>query len=346
VSVPTREPAASIKDSDRTDRARPPAAAARVLVVIVNYRSASLAIDCLASIEPEMVAHPNASVVVTDNESGDDSIPVLEAAVRDRGWAGWAEIRALGHNGGFAFGNNGAIAPALASPEPPDYVWLLNPDTVARPGAMAELIAFLHARPDVGMAGSRLEDPDGTPQMSAFRFPSILGELDQGARLGPLHRLLSRWTAHPTVGAEPRAVDWVAGASLMVRREVFDSVGLLDDGFFMYYEEVDFCLRAARAGWPCWYVPSSRVVHLVGQSSGVTDPSKRRNRVPGYWFEARKRYFLKNHGKTGTTLANLAWTAGAISFKARNTIQRKPDDSPQGYFRDFVRHNFSPMRPR
>ncbi len=77
----------------------------------------------------------------------------------------------------------------------------------------------------------------------------------------------------------------------MVRREVFDAVGLLDDGYFMYFEEVDFCLKASRAGWPCWYVPASRVVHLVGQSSGVTDASPAAKRRPRYWFDARTRYF-------------------------------------------------------
>lgn len=323
-----------------------PATTPSVLIVIVNYRSAEVAIDCLASLEPEVLAHPGARVVVTDNESGDDSVARLEAAARDRGWGGWVEVRPLGRNGGFAAGNNAAIAPALASETPPRYLWLLNPDTVVRPGALANLVAFMEARPDVGLAGSRLEDLDGTRQRSAFRFPSILGELDLGARLGPLHRILSGWTAHPTVGDQPRAVDWVAGASLMIRREVFEAIGLLDDGFFMYYEEVDFCLRARKAGWPCWYIPSSRVAHLVGYSSGVTDRLRKAQRLPAYWFEARRRYFLRNHGRARTMLADLAWAAGTLSFRARNLIQRKSDASPERHFRDFVRHNFFPARPR
>jgi N-acetylglucosaminyl-diphospho-decaprenol L-rhamnosyltransferase len=328
--------------------ARPTSATAApsLLIVIVNYRTPGLTIDCLASLEPEVAANPGARVVVADNESGDDSLDRLGAAILDRGWSGWAEARPVGSNRGFAAGNNAAIAPALASSCPPRYVWLLNPDTVARPGALTALVGFMEARPDVGLAGSRLEEPDGSRQLSAFRFPSILGELDLGARFWPLHRLVARWTDHPAVDDRPKMVDWASGASLFVRREVFEAIGLLDDGYFMYFEEVDFCLRARQAGWPCWYVPTSRVVHLVGQSSGAFNKEHRTKRLPGYWYESRSRYFVRNHGRAKAAVADLAWTLGALSFRARNLIQRKPDATPDKQFRDFVRHNFFPARMR
>ena len=335
-------------DADRSPSTSPATRiqAASVLIVIVNYRTAGLTVDCLASLEPELRDWPQASVVVTDNDSGDDSVRLLETTIHDRGWGRWAQVRPLGRNGGFAFGNNGAIAPALASGAPPDYVWLLNPDTVVRPGALRELVAFLDAHPEAGLAGSRLEDPDGTRQVSSFRFPSILGELDHGSRFGPFRRFVARWAGHPSVGDDSQAVDWVAGASLLVRRAVFEDVGLLDDGFFMYFEEVDFCRRALQGGWSCWYVPASRVVHLVGQASGVTDRTQTLKRVPGYWFEARRRYFLRNHGRFRTLIADVAWSAGALSFFARNLIQRKPSDMPDRFFQDFLRHNFVPTRSR
>lgn len=315
-----------------------------ILVVIVNYRGAGLVIDCLGSLEPEVASRPGTRVVVTDNASGDDSVAVLESAIRDRGWSAWAEVRPLGRNGGFAFGNNAAIGPALESATPPRFLWLLNPDTVVRPGALAALADFLEARPEVGLAGSRLEEPDGTPQRSAFRFPSVLGELEAGLRLGLATRLLARWASAPPVPEAGCRVDWVAGASLMVRREVFEAVGLLDEAYFMYYEEVDFCLRAARAGWPCWYVPGSRVVHLVGQSSGVTGLEPVRKRRPAYWFQARRRYFRKNHGAARTLLADLAWASAFASYRLRRAVQRKPDRDPDRLLRDFVRHNFLPAR--
>jgi len=198
----------------------------------------------------------------------------------------------------------------------------------------------MEAHPEVGLAGSRLEEPDGTPQRSAFRFPSILGELEGGLRFGPVSRLLANWVMAPPVLEEQGPVDWVAGASLIIRREVFESIGLLDERYFMYFEEVDFCLRARRSGWPCWYVPQSRVVHLVGQSSGVTDPRAIRRRLPAYWFHSRRHYFLANHGRAKTFLANLAWAGAFATYRVRQALQRKPDRDPDRMLRDFLRYNF------
>ena len=110
---------------------------AMLLIVIVNYRTASLVVECLASLEGEVRAMAGVHVVVTDNASGDGSVERLRQEVRDRGWEGWATIQPLGRNGGFAWGNNEAIRPALASATPPRYVLLLNPDTIVRPGCPA-----------------------------------------------------------------------------------------------------------------------------------------------------------------------------------------------------------------
>ena len=134
----------------------------------------------------------------------------------------------------------------------------------------AALVEFMNDHPKVGIAGSRLENPNGTPQCSAFRFHSVLSELEGGLRLGIVSRLLRNRVVAPPVSDEQHETDWVAGASMIVRHGVFADIGLMDEGYFLYFEEVDFCLRAHRAGWHCWYVPASRVVHLVGQSSGVT----------------------------------------------------------------------------
>lgn len=325
---PNREPPVS--------RFEPQSAAAStsLLVVIVNYRTADLTIDCLTSLEPQVAGRPGTQVVVVDNASGDDSVDRLSQAVRQRNWGAWAAIQPINRNGGFAAGNNAAIQPALAAPNPPAFLLLLNPDTVVRPGALQKLLEFMQAHPGVGIAGSRLEDPDGQPQRSAFRFPSILGELEAGVRLGLLTRLLSRWVVAPPVPCGPCPTDWVSGACLITRREVFEQVGLMDEGYFMYYEEVDFCRRAARVGWSIWYVPEARVVHLVGQSSGITS----RRRRPSYWFDSRRRYFRTHLGRFGATLADLAFATGFATYRLRRAIQRKPDTDPPGLLLDFVRH--------
>lgn len=318
-----------------------------MLVVIVNYRTARLTVDCLESLAPE-VGPASARVVVTDNASGDGSVAVLNRAVESNGWADWASVAPLGRNGGFAFGNNAAIRPALRSADPPRYVLLLNPDTVVRPGALKALVDFMDGRPAVGIAGSRLEGPDGSPQFSAFRFPSVFSELEGGLRLGLVTRLLSRWRMAPPISEVASPTPCVAGASMMIRREVFDAVGLLDEGYFMYFEEIDFCRRALRAGWPCWYVPESRVVHLVGQSSGITDVKTPLKRLPAYWFEARRRYFLTHHGRLGKFLADLAWASGFAAYRLRGALGLKTlhVDPPLALW-DFIHHNFIPaLGPR
>ena len=315
----------------------------RLLIVIVNYRTAQLTIDCLRSLAPEMASLPAGTrVVVTDNASPDDSVAQLTAAVHDNGWGDWATVRPLPRNGGFARGNNEAIRPALQSDDPPAYVLLLNPDTVVRPAAVTALLEFMDAHPEAGIAGSRLEEPDGRPQRSAFRFPGILSELETGLRLAAVSRVLKKFVVAPAPPQEACEVDWVAGASMMIRRAVFDAVGLLDEKYFMYYEEVDFCLRAKRAGWPCWYVPASRVVHLVGQSSGVTDEKKPKKRRPAYWFESRRRYFLLHRGRIGTFLADTFWVIGHALYTATAPARRKPANDPDRLLRDFLRHNFFP----
>ncbi|HEY9693948.1 MAG TPA: glycosyltransferase family 2 protein [Oculatellaceae cyanobacterium] len=311
----------------------------QLLVVIVNYRTPSLTIDCLRSLVDEVKSLSGIDVVVADNASGDESVEQIAEAIATENWDSWASLMPLQCNGGFAFGNNAVIRPALNSPNPPPYFLLLNPDTIVYPGALQALMDFMDKNPEVGMAGSRLEDLDGTPQESAFRFPTVFSELDSGLRLGVVSKLLSKWMIAPPISAQPCKTDWVAGASMIVRREVFEAVGLLDEEYFMYYEEMDFCLQANKHGWSCWYVPESRVVHLVGQSSGVTDNKRPPKRRPQYWFDSRQRYFLKNYGWLYTALADAFWTFGFALWTLRRGVQGKPDRDPPKFLSDFLRNS-------
>jgi GT2 family glycosyltransferase len=197
-------------------------------------------------------------------------------------------------------------------------------------------------RAEAGLAGSRLEDPDGSPQNSAFHFPSLASTLEGQLRFGPLSRRLAGRVGAIDAAEEAHRADWLAGASLLVRREVFDAVGPLDAGYFMYFEETDFCLAAARAGFECWYVPDSRVVHLVGQASGVTAkttdarPAKRR---PTYWFDSRQRYFVKNHGRLYAAASDAVWILGHAFWRTRLFLTRQPYRDSPGLLPDFIRHS-------
>lgn len=302
-------------------------------MIVVNYRTAELTAGCLRSLAGESVGR----IVVVDNASNDGSAEVLRDACRVAG----AEFLPLAVNGGFACGNNAALRTILVSSTPPDYVLLLNPDTVVRPGAVAALTGFLDTQPRAGIVGSRLEDPDGTPQRSAFRFPTVASEFENGVRLGVVSRVLTRRVVAPPPRDEVHRCDWVSGASLMVRREVFSKIGLLDEGYFLYFEEVDFCRRAAAAGWQCWHVPTSRVVHLVSASTGL-DGGGPKKRTPAYWFASRRRYWAKHFRRRDAVLADVLWAAGRASWRLRRPLQRKPDPDAPHLLADFIRHYLSP----
>jgi len=311
-----------------------------ILVVIVNYRAAHLVVDCLASLASERQQQPDLRAVVVDNPGGDDSVGVLEEAIRSRGWQEWAELRPMPRNGGFAYGVNAGVQPALRGPKPPDAFLLLNPDTYARPGAITALVDYLKQHPEAGMVGSRLEDADGTVQHSRFRFPSLASELDNGLNLGFVHCLLRRWNTCPPLVDTPHEIDWLSGACMLIRREVFERTGPFDEEYFLYFEELDFVRRAANLGFRSWYVPASRVVHLVGQSTGVTVRDRRPGRVPEYWFASRSRYFRKHHGRFGKFVIDVAFASGRALSLLLRWLRRRPNQAPPHFWIDFVRYNF------
>lgn len=309
-----------------------------LLVVIVNYRTAALTIDCLRSLVSEVQSLPGTRVVVVDNASGDRSAETISAAIVAEGWD-WATVLPSEHNGGYAYGNNLAIRPALQTTHPPAYFLLLNPDTQVRPGALKALVEFIEPRPEVGIVGSSFEEPDGTVWPIAFRFPSVLSELDGGLRFSLVSKLLSRWIVAQPMTNQPQQVDWLPGASMMIRRQVFDSLGLMDEEYFLYYEETDFCLQAKRAGWSCWYVPQSRVMHIGGQSTRLTGKGADLKRLPQYLFDSRRRYFVKNHGILYAALVDLVWTTGFALWRLRRIVQQKPDTDPPYLLFDSLRNS-------
>jgi N-acetylglucosaminyl-diphospho-decaprenol L-rhamnosyltransferase len=310
-----------------------------LLIVIVNYKTPGLTIDCLRSLEPELAAVPSTRVVVTDNLSGGDSVQQIGAAIAANNWGSWATLMPLPRNGGFAYGNNEGIRPALESSDPPRYVWLLNPDTLVKPGAVRAMIDFLDANPKVGIAGTRVINEDESVRRSAFRFHTAASELEGGLRLGVVTKLLSDKVVAQPIPTTACEVDWVSGASMFVRREVFKDVGLLDESYFMYFEETDFCLRARRKGWTCWYVPTASIVHLVGQASGVTGTKKNAKRRPRYWFDSRRHYFMSNHGPMTVLAADVAWATSFALSSVWRRLMFKPRTDPPLLWWDFVRHS-------
>jgi N-acetylglucosaminyl-diphospho-decaprenol L-rhamnosyltransferase len=271
----------------------------RLSIVIVTFNSAAEIDACLASLAVH-AASVDFETLVIDNASSDGTA----AAVRAR----WPGVRVLdaGRNLGFAGGSNLGIRQTAR-----ELILLLNPDTVVRPGALEALVAALDARPDAAVAGPRLIDGDGRPELSFGRMISPIAELRQKLLVKGNDRgmpLVAKYVGRIT--NRPRDVGWVSGACLLVRRADAEAVGLLDERYFMYAEDVDFCAAIRARGRAVVFVPASQVVHLRGRSvvsrPRATEMAYRRSQLAFYakhhpgWAPVLRAY-LKLRGRLPDT---------------------------------------------
>ena len=314
----------------------------KLLVVIVNYRTPGLALACLRSLEKVVHAGLDVSAVVIDNCSGDDSAEILQQGLAQMDLPVPATFMQSARNGGFAYGNNEVLRQCFLplTGAAADVVWLLNPDTYLKEGNIQPLLEFMQANPQVGIVGSKVEDEDGTVRRSAFRKPSIFSEVDSALAFGPVSRLLKRFQVAPEPSPVPVSVDWVSGASLFIRAEVVRCTGLMDENYFMYFEETDYCLAAQAQGYQVWYWPDFSVVHLVGQASGVTGAARMLKRRPKYWFDSRAYFFHKNFGGLYLHMANLAWLLCYPLGRLWQWLRRKPCEDPPRLWWDFLRYYY------
>ena len=271
-----------------------PASGPTIGVVVVSYNTRELLRACLDSLRGCTLP---LRIVVVDGASRDGSAAMVRAAFPE------VELIALDTNAGFAAGTNlglrrflGPAYNAKTQSPGPDYVLLLNPDTVVHPGALEVLAAFLEAHPRVGAVGPRLLNPDGSLQPAAFRFPTLtltlLDLFPPGEALPG--RLYGSWWhgRYPQErgGSAPFPIDHPLGACIMARRAVVEQVGLLDEGFFMYAEEVDWCYRIRQAGWAIWQVPAARVTHVGGAAT-----RQFRHQMLVALYQSRLRFFRKHY---------------------------------------------------
>jgi N-acetylglucosaminyl-diphospho-decaprenol L-rhamnosyltransferase len=270
-------------------------------VSIVNTGSRELLLACL-----ESLAGTDVEIVVLDNASEDGSV----AAVRER----FPDVRVIaqGYRAGFGANHNTVIRATTGR-----YVYVLNEDTTAGDWGFAELTAYLDDHPRVAALGPRVVYPDGRLQDSAWRFPTPLVSMLSLATLGRLGVTQSR-------GDTPRSVDWVMGAAIMLRREALEEVGLFDENFFLYSEEVDLQARLRHAGWEVHYFPEVTIVHHESQFSADI-PERRINEM----WRSRHRYWRKHHSAAGARIASLA-TGAQYATRALVSPVVKPADPGLG----------------
>ena len=308
-------------------------------IIIVNHETPALVLDCLRSLRPQVEGHPERRVVVVDNGSTDDSRSILEEALAVEELASWASLLPLAENGGFSAGNNAGIRSLAAR----RYL-LLNSDTLVLPGALDALEAAIDADSRLGILGAFLLSSEKEPQVSAFRFRSPFSEAIRAAATGPVTRLLRSFDVPLPPGDDTIDPEWVSFACVMIRNEVFQEIGLLDEGYFMYFEDIDFCRRARRAGWRVGRAMDAPVIHLVGRSSEVETALRNRGNLPRYFYASRSRYFARFYGgRLGLLTANLMWLAGRTVSLLRESFGEKRPHLPVGEARGIWINWLSPL---
>ncbi|HMO56629.1 MAG TPA: glycosyltransferase family 2 protein [Roseiflexaceae bacterium] len=289
-----------------------------VSVILVNWNTRELICDCIASL-PAALGRLHGDVWVIDNNSSDDSV----AAIRER----FPDVHVIANeqNAGFAAANNQGIVASSGR-----YALLLNSDTVAPAGSIEQLVDFADAHPQAGMVGAMLLDPDGTFQSSFADFPSILSETLSVTGIGA--RLLFRNfpSYPPQASRSARRVDYVFGACMLARRSAIAQVGTIDEGYFMYSEEPDWCMALHRAGWEIWYTPDAKIIHYGGQST-----RRARFAMVQALYRSKVRFFYKHYARpyaitmraVFTIILGVKWMLRSIAA----AVRRIPADPRIGW---------------
>ena len=308
-------------------------------VSIINYRTGEMTIAAVASVL-EALGEREADVVIVDNASGDGSADEIAAWIEARGDPRVRLVRSA-TNSGFSGGHNRGMAAAPGA----DFYLILNSDALLRPGFFEPLLAAAEAHPEAGLIAARLEWEDGTPQQSCFRFAGPLSELDRGAATGPVTKLLRRRVVALELPPDPAEIEWASFACILLRGEMVRRLGPMDEGYFLYFEDAEYALRARRAGWGVVYEPAARAVHFRGGSGPVKKMQAAKKRMPAYYWRSRTRFMRQAHGPLGPVLANLAWSLGRAIARARWLLGKPVPRSHEHEARDIWTGVTDPLKP-
>lgn len=261
-----------------------------VSAIVVSWNVADYLRRCLESLRAEAsLGALSCEVIVVDNASTDGTVDVLRSS--------FPEVRLLENreNQGFTRANNQGMAVASGT-----YLLLINPDAELLPGSLGAMVGYLDGHPDVGVLGPQLLNTDGSHQSSRRRFPTLATAFVESTVLQgyfPNARVLRRYYCLDLPPDRPQEVDWLVGACLLVRRRAVEQVGVFDEQFFMYSEELDWSYRMKKAGWRVVYLPEAQVVHHYGKSSSQDLPHQHIR-----FQDSKCRYFAKHHGRPAAAL--------------------------------------------
>ncbi|MEL7105715.1 MAG: glycosyltransferase family 2 protein [Pseudomonadota bacterium] len=306
-------------------------------ISIINYRTGEMTIAAVASVLTAL-GDRDAKVVVVDNASGDGSADEIAAWIDKTGDPRAILVRSA-TNSGFSGGHNQGMAAAPGA----DFYLILNSDAVLRPSFFDAILAAADANPSVGMIAPRLEWDDGPPQQSCFRFASPQSEIIRGAGSGPVTKMLASHVVALDLPPDPDQIEWASFACILLRGDMVRALGDMDDGYFLYFEDAEYALRATRAGWGVVYAPEAKAVHFRGGSGPVKKIQAARKRLPAYYWRSRTRFFRQAHGPLGPLLANVGWIAGRVLAHTRLLAGRSVPPSNQSEWRDIWTGFFQPL---
>lgn len=301
----------------------------RLCIVIINYKTFQLTLDCILSVCDQIDAAKDC-IVVVDNDSGGKDLVMLKKGIENNLLSNLVTLIPSQENKGFSAGNNLGIQTTEA-----EFYLLANADTLFRTGAVAALLRAALEYPQAGIISPRLEWAGGEPQVSCFRFHSPFSELIESADTNIVTSLLKRYNIPIPIKEHVSWPEWTSFACVLIRCNVFERIGLLDEGYFMYYEDVDFCRRACKKGYQVLNVPAAHVVHFRGQSSGVKELQKKKKRLPAYHYRSRSRYYQKFYSRSGLLVSNFCWLAGRMVSKLREILMGKSRAVPEYQFFDI-----------
>lgn len=287
-----------------------------IAISIINYRTGDLTIQCAESVLSDLGPR-KARVVIVDNASGDGSAEAIADWIGTHPRKDQLQLVRSATNSGFAGGHNQGFAAVEAG----GYL-VLNSDAVLRPGFFDELLAVADAHPDAGLVAPRLEGEDGTPQTSVFRFHSPASEFIRAANVGFVTAALKRSEVSLGPDPDPTQAEWASFACIYLRGDMIRAIGPMDEGYFLYYEDAEYCLRARRAGWKLVLAPRARAVHFRGGSGPVKALALKRERLPGYYYASRARFLTQAHGVAGLWAANILWQIGLLLRPLKRLIGR------------------------
>lgn len=285
-----------------------------ITVSIINYRTADMTLDCVRSVLEALEGH-RGEVVVVDNRSDDGSAETIEAWIAAQDPRPPVRLVRSVNNSGFSGGHNQGMAAA-----PADHYLILNSDALLRPGFFDALLRVAGSDPKAGFIVPRLEGEDGAVQVNCFRFAGPVSEFVRGAMSGPITRLLRRREVALPIDPPEDRIEWASFACILLNGRMVQQIGPMDEGYFLYFEDAEYCLRARRAGWHIRRAPDAVAVHFRGGSGPVKALAREKKRAPEYYYRSRSRFMAQAHGRTGLMAANFAWYAGRGIAQLRRVL--------------------------